>query len=78
MKKMKNGRGTGLDGIPAEAWKLGRQGTKIMAAMFNKISDTGGIPSTWLTSIMVPIWKNKGDEAECSNYRPICLQLYAT
>ena len=31
------------------------------------------MPNTWAKSIMVPIFKNKGDPAECSNYYPIQL-----
>ncbi|ROI46634.1 putative RNA-directed DNA polymerase from transposon X-element [Anabarilius grahami] len=74
MKKMKNCKAAGLDDIPVEVWKLlGRQGTDILAVLFNKIVDTGEVPSAWSTSVTVPIWKNKGDVTECSNYRPICL-----
>uniref|UniRef100_A0A914X4N9 Reverse transcriptase domain-containing protein n=1 Tax=Plectus sambesii TaxID=2011161 RepID=A0A914X4N9_9BILA len=78
MKKMKNGKATGPDDIPAEVWKiLGRQGATILAALFNRIIEEGAAPSAWTTSTTVPIWKGKGDVTECSNYRPIRLLCHA-
>lgn len=78
MKKMKNCKAAGLDDIPVEVWKLlGRQGTNILAVLFNKIVDTGEVLLAWSTSVTVPIWKNKGDVTECSNYCPIRLLCHA-
>ncbi|ROL42668.1 RNA-directed DNA polymerase from mobile element jockey [Anabarilius grahami] len=78
MKKIKNCKAAGPDDIPVEVWKLlGRQGTDILAVLFNKIVDTGEVPSAWSTSVTVPIWKNKGDVTKCSNYRPIRLLCHA-
>ena len=74
VKKMKNGKSTGPDDIPAEVWKiLGEKGTEILTRLFNQIVDEGAAPPCWTASITVPIWKNKGDVMECSNYRPIRL-----
>ena len=78
IKKMKNGKATGPDDIPAEAWKLlGFRGISILTDMFNRIIRENEPPATWTTSITVPIWKGKGDVAECSNYRPIRLLCHA-
>ncbi|ROL54701.1 RNA-directed DNA polymerase from mobile element jockey [Anabarilius grahami] len=78
MKKMKNCKAAGPDNIPVKVWKLlGCQGTDILAVLFNKIIDTGEVPSAWSTSVTVPIWKNKGDVTECSNYLPIRLLCHA-
>uniref|UniRef100_A0A673LG56 Reverse transcriptase domain-containing protein n=1 Tax=Sinocyclocheilus rhinocerous TaxID=307959 RepID=A0A673LG56_9TELE len=78
IKKMKNGKTTGPDDIPIEAWKLlGHRGAEILAIIFNRMVDEGAAPTTWTTSTTVPIWKGKGDIAECSNYRPIRLLCHA-
>ena len=41
--------------------------------LFNLIFDTGVIPDEWLTGIVKPIFKNKGDPTQPENYRPITL-----
>lgn len=68
MKKMKNGKVTGPDDIPAEVWKiLGCQGATVLTALFNRIIDEGVAPAVWATSTKVPVWKGKGDVSECFN-----------
>lgn len=75
---MKNGKATGPDVIPAEAWKmLGWRGAEFLATMFNKAVEEDDVPQAWTTSTTVPIWKGKGDLSECANYRPICLLCHA-
>lgn len=39
--------------------------------LFNIIFDTGILPEAWLEGKIRPIYKNKGDQSEPSNYRPI-------
>uniref|UniRef100_A0A914WEF4 Reverse transcriptase domain-containing protein n=1 Tax=Plectus sambesii TaxID=2011161 RepID=A0A914WEF4_9BILA len=71
---MKNRKATGPDDVPAEVWKLlGDHGTTILVDLFNQVVTEGCVPQMWSTSVMVPIWKGKGDVAECLNYRPIHL-----
>jgi hypothetical protein len=41
--------------------------------LFNCVLDTGIIPSNWLVGTIKPIFKNKGDPKEPSNYRPITI-----
>ena len=41
--------------------------------LFNKVLDTGDVPSDWLRGIIVPIYKNKGDRKDPVNYRGITL-----
>ena len=78
IKKMKNGKATGPDDIPAEVWKLlGREGISTLTDLFNQITHDDEAPAAWTTSTTVPIWKEKGDVAECSNYRPIRLLCHA-
>uniref|UniRef100_A0A914X791 Reverse transcriptase domain-containing protein n=1 Tax=Plectus sambesii TaxID=2011161 RepID=A0A914X791_9BILA len=58
---MKNGKATGPDDVPAEAWKLlGWRSAKILASLFNTITKKGAAPSMWMMSITFPIWKKKG------------------
>jgi len=75
---MKNAKAPGPDKVPAEAWKsLGDPGIRLLTAMFKKITEDEKIPPVWSTSTTVPIWKNKGDVAECANYRPIPLRCHS-
>uniref|UniRef100_A0A914WDC8 Reverse transcriptase domain-containing protein n=1 Tax=Plectus sambesii TaxID=2011161 RepID=A0A914WDC8_9BILA len=78
IRRMKNGKATGPDDIPAEAWKLlGQPGAEFLAALFNKIIDDGEVPPAWRTSTTIPIWKGKGDVSDCPNYRPIRLLCHS-
>ena len=40
---------------------------------FNCVLNTGLIPKSWLEGVMFPIYKNKGDPKDPSNYRPITI-----
>ena len=72
LKKMKSGRALGPDGIPIEAWKcLGDVGVSWLTNFFNKIILTKKMTDEWRKSILVPIYKNKGDIQSCTNYRGI-------
>jgi hypothetical protein len=74
MRKMKNGKVTGPDGLPVEAWKcFGEQGIGWLQAIFNSVLEKGKMPDDWRGSIIVPIYKNKGDVQDCGNYRGIKL-----
>ncbi|XP_067008061.2 histone-lysine N-methyltransferase NSD2 [Anabrus simplex] len=57
-QKMKSGKATGPDDIPAEAWEvLGQQGAELIATLFNQFIIEEVRPSSWSTSITVLIWK---------------------
>ncbi|ETN82559.1 reverse transcriptase [Necator americanus] len=72
--KMKSNKATGPDDIPADVWKLlGDRGSGWLATLFNKIVAEGWTPDVWQTSVTVPVWKGKGDIADCTSYRPIRL-----
>ena len=74
LKGMKSGKAVGSDEIPAEVWKcLGWFGVVTLCKLFNSIMITETIPSAWRDSILVPIFKEKGDIQECKNYRGIKL-----
>ncbi|VDP15935.1 unnamed protein product [Heligmosomoides polygyrus] len=69
--KMKLGKAAG---VPVEAWKvLGNCGVNWLTQFFNRATIEDKIPDDWRDSIIVPIFKQKGDASECSNYRGIKL-----
>ena len=59
---MTSGKAVGSDDIPAEVWKcLGWFGVVTLCKLFNSIMITETIPSAWRDSVLVPIFKEKGD-----------------
>ena len=71
---MKSERTLGSDGIPIEAWKcLGDVSVSWLMDFFNKIIVTKKMLDEWRKSILVHIYKNKGDIQSCTNYRGIKL-----
>ena len=74
MKRMKSGKAVGPDGIPVDAWKcLGEMAVGLLTRLFNKILESERMPEEWRLSVLVPIFKNKGDVQSCGNYRGIKL-----
>ena len=74
MNRMKTGKAVGPDDIPVEAWRcLGELTVNFLTRLFNKILEDERIPDEWKRSVLVPIFKNKGDVQSCSNYRGIKL-----
>ena len=77
LKKIKLGRALGPDDIPIEAWKCLRDvGVSWLMKFFNKIILTKKMPDEWRKSILLPIYKNKGDIQSCTNYRGIKLMCH--
>ncbi|EYC06739.1 hypothetical protein Y032_0074g870 [Ancylostoma ceylanicum] len=76
LARMKNGKSPGPDNLPSEVWKIAEgAGTLFigwLSSFFNEMVAEGK-PSSWTTSTTVPIWKGKGDIADCTTYRPIRL-----
>ena len=74
LRKMKNNNATGPDEIPVEAWRaLGGEGVDLLWDLMIKIEEQEHIPDEWRESVLVPIYKEKGDAQECQNYRGIKL-----
>lgn len=72
--RMKRGKAVGPDNLPVEAWKaLGKEGVDILWDLLCKVHDEERIPEAWRESVVVPIYKGKGDIQECRNYRGIKL-----
>ncbi len=76
LKRLKNGKTTGLDGIPAELYKGGNDAlTDVLLKLFNQIWDSETLPNGFgqMTIIPIPKGANKTSNRECSNYRTITL-----
>ncbi|XP_071722142.1 uncharacterized protein [Rutidosis leptorrhynchoides] len=69
-----NGKACGPYDISIEVWKcLGDIGIAWLTRLFNKIMVSCEMPNAWRKSTLVPIFKNKGDIQDCTNYRGIKL-----
>ncbi|CAN6336649.1 unnamed protein product [Urochloa humidicola] len=77
LKRMKGGKAMGPDGIPIEVWRcLGVRAIVWLTKLFNLIFRANKMPEEWRRSILVPIFKNKGDVQSCTNYRGIKLMSH--
>ena len=73
IKRMKNGKAAGPDGIPAEALKADVETTAAMLLpLFEKIWNMEEIPADWKEGHIIKLPK-KGDLSNCDNYRGITL-----
>ena len=72
--KLKNNKARGQDIIINEFLKSTKDKMiNIYVKLFNLILSTGLIPEQWLTSIIQPIYKSKGEKNDVDNYRAISL-----
>ena len=77
LKRMKGGKAMGPDGIPIEVWRcLGDRAIVWLTKLFNLIFRSNNMPEEWRRSILVPIFKNKGDVQSCTNYCGIKLMSH--
>ncbi|KAK3513312.1 hypothetical protein QTP70_009998 [Hemibagrus guttatus] len=77
LKRMKSGKAVGPDHIPVEVWKcLGEAAVEFLTSLFNRVLESERMPEEWRRSVLVPIFKNKGDVQSCSNYRGIKLMSH--
>jgi hypothetical protein len=77
LKRMKGGKAMGPDGIPIEVWRcLGERAVVWLTKLFNLIFRSNKMPEEWRRSILVPIFKNKGNVQSCTNYRGIKLMSH--
>lgn len=76
IKTAKNRKATGPDEIPSEILKcLDIKGKQSLLSLFNKIYESGVIPTDWIKSTFVMIPK-KGNSRKCSDYRTISLMSH--
>ena len=73
IKKLKNGKAAGPDGIPPEALKTNSEtSAEMLLPLFEKIWSTEEIPTEWKDGHIIKLPK-KGDLSNCENYRGITL-----
>ena len=73
---MKKGKAQGPDDIPVEAWiGLGNKNVEFLVNFFNRILRER-MPNEWRKSVLVPLYKGKGDIKECGNSRGIKLMSH--
>jgi len=78
LKKMKRHKAPGLSGLVAEIIQAtGDIGTQWILDLCNGIVKEGSIPENWKSSVVLPIYKGKGDPMECGSYRGIKLSEHA-
>lgn len=74
IKRMKIGKAAGPSGVMTEMLKAsGLKGAQVIADLANAIIATGHIPTEWEESIIINLFKGKGDAMERSNYRGLKL-----
>ena len=62
MQRMKNGKAVGPNDIPVEVWKcLGESVLKFLTKLYNRTMESERMPEEWRDSVLIPIFKNKGD-----------------
>ena len=78
LKKMKRHKAPGLSGLVAEMIQAtGNIGTQWILELCNGIVKEGSIPQDWKSSVVLPVYKGKGDPMECGSYRLIKLLEHA-
>ena len=55
---------------------LGDVGIEWLTKLMNKLLKGEKIPDEWRKSVLIPIYKGKGDSKECGNYRGIKLMSH--
>jgi hypothetical protein len=74
---MKTSKALGSDDILIEVWRcLGDVVIMWLTKLFNIIFRSNKMPDEWRRSILVPIFKNKGDIQSYTNYRGIKLMSH--
>ena len=72
IKEMKNGKATGVDGIPIELIKCFDEGKKEILSLCNKIYNEGEWPEEFIETVLLPIPK-KSNAKKCMEFRTISL-----
>ena len=77
LRRIKKGKVVAPDELPVEVWKcIGKMGIKFLTKLFNQILVGERMPKEWRRSMLIPIYKNKGDAQCCGNYRVIKLMSH--
>ena len=77
VRRMKKGKTAGPDELPVEVWKcMGEMRIEFLTILFNRLLMDKRMPEEWRRSVLIPIYKNKGDAQCCGNYRKIKLMSH--
>ena len=76
LNKMKRHKAPGLSGLVTEMIQATGD-TQWILDLCNGIVKEGSIPEDWKWSVVLPIYKGKGDPMECGSYRGIKLLEHA-
>ena len=77
LKRMKGGKAMGPDCIPIDVCRgFGDIAIVWLTKLFNLVFRANKMPEEWRRSILVPIFKNKGNVQSCTNYRGIKLMSH--
>ncbi|CAK1597415.1 unnamed protein product [Parnassius mnemosyne] len=83
MKSMKAGKAAGYDRVSLEMLRAGEGVVAdLLYTLFNLCWELKRVPGDWCKAVIVPIYKGKGSQQDCRNYRGISLlsivgKLYA-
>ncbi|XP_035672024.1 uncharacterized protein LOC118413014 [Branchiostoma floridae] len=74
ISKLKCHKAPGVDGIPAEVYKLGGDALlERLTGLFATCWERGVVPQDLRDAVIVSLYKNKGEKSDCSNYRGVTL-----
>ena len=78
LRRMKKGKAVGPDELPVEDWKcMGKMGREFLTRLFNRLlMGERRMPEEWRRSVLISIYKNKGDAQCYGNYRGIKLMSH--
>ena len=74
--KLKNGKTAGEDEVTGKIIKGG--GNRVVDWIWklcNMAFESGVVPEEWRYAVIVPLYKDKGERTECSNYKGISLLI---
>ena len=78
IQSMKSGKATGPSEVSVEMIVAsGEIGVKVMMELCQRVLDDRGMPGEWQTSVIVPIFKGKGDVMRSGSYRGVKLLEHA-
>jgi hypothetical protein len=74
IKAMKLGKASGVTDVVAEhVVASGEIGVEVMAELCNRVLAGESMPEEWRDSVLVPLYKGKGDARDCGAYRGVKL-----
>ena len=72
LRRMKKVKAVGPDELSVEVWKwMGEMGIKFLTRLFNRLLLGERMSEEWRRSVLIPIYKNKGDAQCCENYTEV-------